>query len=32
MIRAGDAAMYDAKRAGGNQVRVAPALATQASA
>jgi diguanylate cyclase (GGDEF)-like protein len=32
MIRAGDAAMYEAKRAGGNRVRVAPALATQASA
>jgi diguanylate cyclase (GGDEF)-like protein len=32
MIRAGDAAMYEAKRSGTNQIRVAPPIALQASA
>ncbi len=32
LIRAGDAAMYEAKRAGSNQMRLAPPLSTQASA
>lgn len=32
MIRAGDAAMYEAKRSGTNQIRMAPPIALQASA